>query len=364
MGGPRKRRSAWARTALALGVTTLLAAGSVLAGMGTALTGLLGTGPLLAATAGLGPLPTALVAAYALALALAADAPQGTFGTRGHLIRCATVGTTAVFSTALAVRNRRRERALARIQRVAEVAQLAILQPVPARLGGVALAARYLSASQEALIGGDFYAAERTPAGVRLLVGDVKGKGLDGVRLAASVLGGFRQAAVLEDDLAEVASALDRAIASQLGEEDFVTAVLVEFGSDGKLRVVNCGHPPPLLLRQGVAIPLADQPATPLGMHPVPAVERVLLEPSDRLLVYTDGLVEARSPDGRWFPLAAQARLLLAARSLDSALDGLVNRLLDHAGGDLRDDLALLLAQPRPAGTAARQRAAARRAPR
>jgi serine phosphatase RsbU (regulator of sigma subunit) len=65
------------------------------------------------------------------------------------------------------------------------------------------------------------------------------------------------------------------------------------------------------------------------------------------VLLYTDGLLEARAPDGRPFELGGKVRAVAAASSLGVALDGLVARLLDHAGGRLNDDLALVLAQPR-----------------
>jgi hypothetical protein len=77
---------------------------------------------------------------------------------------------------------------------VAEVAQRAILRPIPARLGAMSFATRYLSAAEEALIGGDFYDAAFTPHGLRLITGDVRGKGLPAVQLASVVLGCFREA--------------------------------------------------------------------------------------------------------------------------------------------------------------------------
>ena len=70
-----------------------------------------------------------------------------------------------------------------------------LLRPVPRRAGRVALAVRYLSAAEDSVVGGDFYDVAVTPYGVRLVVGDVKGKGLEAVQLAATVLGSFRQAA-------------------------------------------------------------------------------------------------------------------------------------------------------------------------
>jgi serine phosphatase RsbU (regulator of sigma subunit) len=89
------------------------------------------------------------------------------------------------------------------------------------------------------------------------------------------------------------------------------------------------------------------EPTTPLGLDPAPTVQRFTLAATDRVLLYTDGLMEARAPGGRPFELDGQVEAVVAAPSLGAALDGLVARLLAHAGGRLDDDLALVLAQPR-----------------
>jgi serine phosphatase RsbU (regulator of sigma subunit) len=312
------------------------------------LIGYLSIGPLIAAST-LGSGMTALVGGYALVAALLLGLVDGTFGSQDHLLRCGLVLTIGAFSTYIAHRRGQRERALLRMTRVAEVAQRAILRPLPAQIGGVSLAARYLSATHEALVGGDFYEVAATPFGVRLIVGDVKGKGLEAVRMAELVLGGFRQAASSHTNLTDLATDLDRAISRHLDEEDFITVVLVEFATGAELRVVNCGHPPPLLLRHDVAIPLDAAITTPLGLCPIPAVQRLQLLTGDRLLVYTDGLIEARAADGRQFDLEQldrSAALLLSPSSLDDAVDQLLEVVLRHAGGELDDDLALVLAQP------------------
>jgi sigma-B regulation protein RsbU (phosphoserine phosphatase) len=332
---------------IALLVTTVVGVLDLWATGSAVLLGFLIAGPLLAAVS-LDARRTAAVAAYAAVLAILLGVPDGIFGTLDHLIRCLVVATGGVFCTFIAERRSQRERALLRITRVAEVAQRAILRPVPGRAGRVTLAVRYLSAAEDSMVGGDFYDVAVTPYGVRLLVGDVKGKGLEAVQLAAVVLGSFRQAAFTQQDLSSLAAELDRGASRQLGDEDFVTAVLAEFGPRGELKLVNCGHPPPLLLRGGAARPLGDPPTTPLGLDPDPAVERLTLAPADRLLLYTDGLVEARDGHGRPFEVDDRAAAeLLDTPSLDQALDRLVASVLRHAGGRLDDDLALVLAQPR-----------------
>jgi sigma-B regulation protein RsbU (phosphoserine phosphatase) len=310
------------------------------------LLGLLIAGPLLAA-ASLDAQPTAVIGLYALGLAVLLGIPDGIFTSTDHLLRCLGVATGAVLGVFIAHRCAQQERALVRITRIAEVAQRTILRPIPPRMGRVALAVRYLSATEDALVGGDFYDVAVTRYGLRVLVGDVKGKGLDAVQVAAQALTSFRAAAT-DPSLAELAAKLDRSIRPRLGEEDFVTVVLAQFGRHGELQLVNCGHPPPLRFRAGAAELLASvEPTTPLGLDPAPTVQQFTLAPTDRLLLYTDGLIEARAPDGHQFELDGQVEAVVAASSLAAALDRLVGRLLEHAGGRLDDDLALVLAQPR-----------------
>jgi sigma-B regulation protein RsbU (phosphoserine phosphatase) len=327
-------------------VTSAIALLDAWTGHRAILLGLLIAGPLLA-SASLDARPTAIVGLYALGLAVLLGIPDHIFGTTDHLLRCLGVATGAALGVFIAHRRAAQERALVRITRIAEVTQRTILRPIPPRLGRVALAVRYLSASEDALVGGDFYDVAVTRHGLRVLVGDVKGKGLEAVALAAQVLASFRAAAT-DPSLAELAVELDHGIRPRLGEEDFVTAVLAQFGRHGELQLVNCGHPPPLRLRAEAAELLASAaPTTPLGLNPTPTLQRFTLAPTDRVLLYTDGLVEARAPNGREFELDGQVEAVLGASSLDAALDRLVGRLLEHAGGRLDDDLALVLAQPR-----------------
>jgi serine phosphatase RsbU (regulator of sigma subunit) len=234
---------------------------------------------------------------------------------------------------------------LAGVTLVAEAAQRAILAPPPARTGPVALSARYHSATSEAQIGGDLYEVVRGPESVRLLVGDVRGKGLTAVRTATVVLGEFRAAAAGTGDVALVAREIDRRILPYLPDsEDFVTALLVDIRHDGSFDVVSCGHPAPVLLDAGgriTPVELDHEPPLGLGVDPVPA--HGTLAAGDRMLLFTDGLIEARSPQGTFIDPAP----LLAAMGradLDSALDELLLSLTREAGHALDDDLALLLA--------------------
>jgi sigma-B regulation protein RsbU (phosphoserine phosphatase) len=248
---------------------------------------------------------------------------------------------TGIAAVAGTLRARQSER-LAELSKLASVAQTAVLRPLGPQVGPLAVAGRYISATAAADIGGDLYEAIDTPYGVRMIIGDVRGKGLDAVRLASIVLGSYRHVAYERADLRTIVADLDRAVARSVGDEDFVTAALVE-ERGGTLTIVNCGHPAPLLLRRGEVIPL-EPPASapPLGFMPVvrPRVER--LEPGDRLLLYTDGLAEARR-DGEFFPTAARAWRLLGHGTVGDGLASLESALIEWVQGRLDDDIALVL---------------------
>ncbi|MEU5944130.1 PP2C family protein-serine/threonine phosphatase [Micromonospora sp. NPDC047465] len=282
---------------------------------------------------GVGAAATALGAGFALG-------EQTVSLSTAVAVTCIALGTGIAAATA-AVRQRQAEQ-IAELSRLAAVAQQAVLRPLGPQVGSLSVAARYISSTATAEIGGDLYEAIDTPYGVRMIIGDVRGKGLDAVRLASIVLGSYRHVAYERADLRAIVTDLDRAVARSVGDEDFVTAALVE-ERGGTLTIVNCGHPPPLLLRRGAVIPLEPPaPAPPLGFMPVvrPRVER--LEPGDRLLLFTDGLGEARR-DGEFFPTADRAWRLLGHGTVADGLASLETALKEWVHGRLDDDIALVL---------------------
>ncbi|MCX5205658.1 serine/threonine-protein phosphatase [Streptomyces sp. NBC_00237] len=252
--------------------------------------------------------------------------------------------------TVLMARDRMRcKTSLARMTRVAELTQRALVRPLPADLGGLATAVRTRSASEGALVGGDLHDAVLLPSGPRLIVGDVTGHGLDAVRISAAVLAAFRHSAAAEPDLVRLAHILDDRVRDDLGDEDFVTLLLADF-VPGVVRLVNCGHPSPLLVGRGLEILESPCPSPPLGLSPTPSVQAVLLTPEQRMLFYTDGLTEARDAHGTLLALDRRVRAALSALTLDEALTDLVD-LVDHHtaahdGDGHDDDLTLLLVQP------------------
>ena len=233
---------------------------------------------------------------------------------------------------------------LATVTRVAEAAQHAILATLPSRLGPVALSARYVSATAEALVGGDLYEVVQRDGAVRLLVGDVRGKGLEAVRTATVVLGEFRAAAADIDELVDVAVQIDRRLRRYLGDEDFVTALLAEITDDGELTLVNCGHPQALVASAGRVEQIPTPASLPLGLGAAPHAVTGRLRVGDRLLLYTDGIIEARDAERHFVDLRSVVGPLTGG-DLDEVLDRMLVSLRRSVGAALGDDLALVVAQ-------------------
>jgi serine phosphatase RsbU (regulator of sigma subunit) len=182
---------------------------------------------------------------------------------------------------------------------------------------------------------------------VRLLVGDVRGKGLDAVRKATIVLGEFRAAAVELPDLVDVARQIDRRVAPYFDDEDFVTAIVAEITDRGDVMLASCGHPPALLAEGETVREVGAEGSLPLGLGAAPSVVSFRLQPGNRLLLYTDGILEARD---RWGRFVDFRRLVepLGTGDFATVLDRMLGSLEEFVGGALGDDLALLVAEYRP----------------
>jgi phosphoserine phosphatase RsbU/P len=305
----------------------------------------LAVGPLLASLL-LSPSVTAVIAGWTLGLGLGLE-----LGQPGPLRMAVSHLTVLVLLAAFAVANSvlrtAAQRRLGQVRAVARVAQSALLREVPATVTTGRLASRYVSASAEARVGGDLLEVVSDSQHPRWLIGDTRGKGLPAVRLASVAMTSFRDACAQPDlSLSEVARVVDRSVTRAAGDEDFVTAVFAELDPGGWLQLVTCGHPPPLRLgADGDLRPLTPRAyATPLGLHPDVQPSTFSVSPGDRLLFYTDGLLEARDRAGRYFRLDGCIDTLQQP-DLQEAVDGLLDRLIAHSGRKLDDDVALLLVE-------------------
>ena len=314
------------------------------------LTSLFGLSPLIACA--VVPVPgTAAIGALAIGAAFASGWWNDTMGAAQQNVRILDVVLVSVAAVAIAAVRVHREHQFAELSAIAEAAQRAILPVLPTHLGGVAVATRYRSAAQGTLVGGDLFDCYHSESRVRFLIGDVRGKGIAGVEQAARVIRAFRQSAALRESLTDVAREMDDYLADFFGEEEFVTALLVEVSGPGQLTLHNAGHPPPQLVRATGESELIDlPPALPLGLglgldwpSDVAAVTMPWM-PGDRLLLYTDGLSEARDRSGRFLDLSSLADGLRDTVDVEAALDDVLDHVAGHVPrGHLEDDLALLL---------------------
>lgn len=322
------------------------------------LAGLLAFAPLIAA-GGVGVRGTAAFALAAVLLGVWSGFWNDAWSEPQQYVRLLTVVMVAVAGVVIARLRSDRDERFARVSAIAEVAQRAILPKLPAESGVLAMASRYVSAYEDTLVGGDLYDFTVHDESTRLIIGDVRGKGLTAIEHAARVIRAFRQFATVDVDLAEAAGDVSAYVAQFFGDEDFATALLVESRQPGRLRVVNCGHPAPVLVsRDGTVTHLETAAGLPLGLGASYDATEVTWQPGDRILLYTDGLSEARARSGDFVPLTA-----LAQRVQDGELEVAVDRLLDDVrrqvpAGRLDDDLAVVLiehcaapatpARPRP----------------
>ena len=362
MSGPSQPSGVLAKRVVAvlLGLAiTALAVAQYRTGRGPVAVAWLAVGPLLASLL-LRPWITAVLAGWATLLGVGLIVNQP--GPPGALVSHLGVFVLlAAFAVANSVLRTAAQRRLSRVRAVARVAQSALLREVPATVTAGRLASRYVSAAAEARVGGDILEVISEGGRTRWLIGDTRGKGLPAVRLAAVATTSFRDACARPGlSLAEIARVVDRSVTLAAGQEDFVTALFAEFDPRGWLELVTCGHPPPLRLNAGGGLQALTPAsyATPLGLHPDMKTSTFSVGEGDRLVFYTDGLLEARDRAGRYFRLEEFADTLRGP-DLEAAADELLDRLVAHTGRRLDDDVALLLfeaaaspAAGEPSGTA------------
>jgi hypothetical protein len=205
------------------------------------------------------------------------------------------------------------------------------------------------------------YAVDAGQARVAVL--DGMGHGLHSAQAAAVAVAAYRNARRAGRSLTDTTAYIHDALVEAVGGAAFTTAVLAELDTDtGILSWTNAGHPEPLLLRDGKLVrSLHTRPTLPLGLvvdgwpASTVTVGREQLQPDDRVLLYTDGVTEARSPTGAFF--GDQALVDLLGRSFAVGLPApetmrrVVRALLDHQQGQLTDDATLLLLEWRNSNT-------------
>jgi phosphoserine phosphatase RsbU/P len=229
----------------------------------------------------------------------------------------------------------------------AQAIQRALLPPTLPSLSGVSLAARWEPALA---FGGDCYDAIRlTDSRLAISIADVCGKGLPAALLMSNLLASLRAFATSERSPRDVVSSVNRALCRQKDLRRFVTLFYALYDSATRvLTYTNAGHNPPLVLRRNGSCERLASGGTVTGIFDEGTYEegRVALDPGARLVLFTDGITEARSVDGDEFDDAGLLRTLDRCRHLDaqSMVDAIFDEVGAFAGGRLQDDATAVVA--------------------
>jgi phosphoserine phosphatase RsbU/P len=203
-------------------------------------------------------------------------------------------------------------------------------------------------------VGGDAFDYAVDYDVLRVSIFDAVGHGLAASLTSTLTLAATRAARAKSLDLAATAAAADEAITGQFRDLRYTTAILAELDlANGVLQYLNAGHPPAVIMRDGkVVVTLDSVGRTPLGLPDRAQVAHESLEPGDRLLFYTDGITEARDPDGEFFGLTRlldlAERHAAAGLSAPETLRRLSHAVLEHQHGQLDDDATLMIVEWSP----------------
>ncbi len=303
---------------------------------------------------------TAAVSVLAALALIAAGAERDSLTTESVLVEFGSLIAVSALLVTFSVFRDRRNRELARVRRVSDATQRVLLRPLPARAGPLSIASAYRAFDADSTIGGDLYAVTRAAGSTRLVIGDVRGKGLATIGSTAIMLGTFRALAHRQLPLPELVAQLEGAVRWDFTEnagpetddgESFVTAVIVDIPDDEPVvHLISRGHPPPLLLRRNGSVTAltVQEPAPPVGLGSVSAAPYVPttfpFAQGDRLLLYTDGVSETRDRDGAFYPLAERVTAW-ADQAPAGLVGGITDDLAAYAATPFNDDMALVAIQ-------------------
>ena len=233
---------------------------------------------------------------------------------------------------------------------VARTLQRSLLPPALPEIPGMQLAARYRAAGAGNEVGGDFYdvfeAGDETWA---VVIGDVCGKGAPAAAITSLARYTLRAAAMHRRGPSGVLGVLNDALLKEEGEAQFSSVIYAELRPDGERigLTLSCGgHPLPLLLRAGGEVEAAGQPGTLLGITEEPKLAdvAVTLAPGDALVLYTDGVTEARADDGMFGPeRLAELVGTCAGCDAEEMADTIARTVVELQAGEPRDDIAVVV---------------------
>lgn len=226
-----------------------------------------------------------------------------------------------------------------------------LLQEIP-EIPGVEVGVEYLSVRENNEVGGDFYDLIDTHYdGWLCALGDASGKGARAAALTALILYTLRAVAFQGDLPSAMLAALNEAMIRHSTDNQFCTAVClrVEPREDGSadLTLACGGHPPPLLHRSGGGVKEVGEPGRAIGVFEDLELDdcRLVLGAGDTLVLYTDGVTEARAPDGTFFGEERLRSVIAACDGMDASAIGrrIKEAVVEHREGTQSDDVAILV---------------------
>lgn len=226
---------------------------------------------------------------------------------------------------------------------VAEALQRVLLPPQLPQLPGWSIAALYAPAGEAVLVGGDFYDWFRNRSGELLfLVGDVSGKGPVAGALGMSIRKALKGICWLEPDIAVAVPMLEIVLAEEFGPDRMASMCVVGLRpEDGRMRLLSAGHPPPWLMtaQEAREVQLPPNALLNLGLPGPWRTVELTIEPGETLVLFTDGLPQARNPgDATAAGLLATTLEQLRDRGPVQVVSG-IDAVLTRHGAALEDDL-------------------------
>lgn len=223
---------------------------------------------------------------------------------------------------------------------VALTLQRSLLPRRVPHLAEIDLAVRYVPASEQAEIGGDFYEVVRLGDELMVAVGDVGGHSLHAATIMAELRHATRAYLAEGHSPAAVLDRLNRLMAVMIPGEIATVCLLAIDIHSGRVRLANAGHPPPLVSTP-TGVRTVDAHSALLGIRAQPSAEtEFTLDPGDTLVLYTDGLIETRVETLD----ASLIRLASAAATVEADLEAFASRLLADVGpAQARDDIAMVV---------------------
>ncbi len=259
----------------------------------------------------------------------------------------ASLSSAFIRNTLLAAEVRRAE-SRKREDEIARQIHLGLLPRGDPEFPGLRIAGGHRAAEN---IGGDYYGYLALPDGaLGLAMADVSGHGVGAALYMAAAKGALQAEARRDPSPANVLSRTNEVLVADFSESDvFATAVVFRFEPGGsRMTLCNAGHNPPILVRAGGEVERLERGGSALGVFSGMGFEEEAraLDPGDVLVVYTDGLVEARDPVRRQFGIERLIETAVATRSED--VSGIHERILgamaEHCGGiPPADDVTLVV---------------------